>query len=377
MKLIKTENKNNTEISINDQTKKFAINGLYGFNRIILIGMGRRLGIFNYLYKKAKSSPNSGNNVEVDFTPIELSKNLNLDSKYLDGWLHLALECGILEIAHSEKKILKTAPYVYELLIDRNNESYIGGTLGAFYYIAPAQDILIEQFKTGKVWSILELSVNVMKDLQERGARFGILVERLFSKKFENFCKNILKKGTILELGCGYGFNLKTWAKKYENARFVGIDIDPIAIEHAKKLVDENNWNERIEIFEIEINEFARSFKEKFDLIILNQVLHEMNTDENYRRAVFQSLYSLLKDEGILLIGESMIPDTFSPKKGFQLFDITHKFTEVKASLFYNEKTFREFIALTPFTRSEFIKEGGSSIWIIRKSNFTSKISSV
>ncbi len=367
MELIKSENKNNHEISINSQIKKFAINGLYGFNTIILIGMGRRLGIFNYLYEKVKSSHSSGKNIEVIFTPIELSENLNLDFKYLDGWFHLALECGILEIENSEKKILKTAPYVYDLLVDPNNEFYIGGTLGAFYYIAPAQNTFIENFKTGKVWSILDLPGDVMKDLQERGARFGTLVERLFSKKFENFCKNVLKKGTILELGCGYGFNLETWAKKYTNARFVGIDIDPNALAHAKKLIELNMWNERIEIFDIEIDEFARSFKKKFDLIILNQVLHEMNTDENYRRGVFNNLYSLLKDNGILLIGESMIPDTFTPKKRFQLFDITHKFTEVKASLFYNEKSFKEFIDSTPFTKANFIREGGDSIWVVKK----------
>ncbi len=367
MELIKTENTSKPEISISNQIKKFAINGLYGFNTIILIGMGRRLGIFNYLYEKAKSSSSSGNKTEVTFTPIELSENLNLDFKYIDGWLHLALECGIFEIANSGQKILKTAPYVYDLLIDRNNEFYIGGTLGAFYYMAPAQDILIENFKTGKIWSILDLTGDIMKDLQERGARFGTLVERLFSKNYENFCKNTLNEGIILELGCGYGFNLETWAKKYREARFIGIDIDPLALAHAKKIIDTHSWNERIEIFETEIDEFAHSFKKKFDLIILNQVLHEMNTDENYRRGVFINLYSLLKDDGILLIGESMIPDTFAPKKRFQLFDITHKFTEVKASLFYDEKSFKEFIDLTPFTKANFIREGGDCIWVIKK----------
>ncbi|MFX1387153.1 MAG: class I SAM-dependent methyltransferase [Promethearchaeota archaeon] len=367
MKLIKPESNSKPEISISNQIKKFAINGLYGFNTIILIGMGRRLGIFNYLFEKAKTSTISGKSIEVPFTPFELSENLKLDFKYLDGWIHLALECGILEIVDSKKKLLKTAPFVYDLLIDRNNKSYIGGTLGAFYYIAPAQDILIRNFKTGKSWSILESSEEVLKDLQERGARFGKLVERLFSKKYEEFCSTLQKQGKILELGCGYGLNLETWAKKYKNASFVGIDIDPIGIEHAKKLFKKNNWNDRFEILKIEIEEFARSYDEKFDLIILNQVLHEMNTDEIYRRGVFKNLYSLLKDNGILLIGESMVPDTFTPKKRFQIFDITHKFTEVKTSLFYDEKTFREFIASTPFTREEFIKEGGSSIWVIRK----------
>ncbi|MFX0105571.1 MAG: class I SAM-dependent methyltransferase [Candidatus Hodarchaeota archaeon] len=367
VKLINSENKSKAEISISNQIKKFAINGLYGFNTIILIGMGRRLGIFNYLYEKAKSSPSSGKNIKVTFTPFELSENLKLDFEYLDGWIHLALECGIIEIVDSGKKVLETAPYVYELLIDRNNESYIGGTLGAFYYMAPAQDILIENFKTGKIWSILDLPGDIMKDLQERGARFGALVERLFSKKYENFCNSIKERGTILEVGCGYGFNLETWAKKYKKVRFVGIDIDPIALAYAKKLIDINNWNEKIEIFETKIDKFSHSFNEKFDLIILNQVLHELNTDENYRKGVFENLYSLLKDDGILLVGESMIPDTFAPKERFQLFDITHKFTEVKASLFYNEKSFKEFVDSTPFTRAEFIKEGGNSIWVIRK----------
>ena len=367
MGLIKTENNNNTEISISSQIKKFAINGLYGFNTILLIGMGRRLGIFNYLYEKANSSSSPDEYIEVNFTPFELSENLKLDSMYLDGWIHLALECGILEIADSEKKLLRTAPYVYELLIDRNNKSYIGGTLGAFYYMAPVQDILIENFKNGKNWSILESSKEVLKDLQERGARFGKLIERLFSKKYVDFCNKLKKQGKIFELGCGYGLNLETWAKKYKNISFTGIDIDPIAIAHAKELIQQNNWNNRFKILEIDIDKFANSFKEQFDLILLNQVLHEMNIDENYRRDVFKNLYSLLKDDGILLIGESMVPGTFAPKKGFQLFDITHKFTEVKTSHFYDEKTFREFIASTLFTRSEFIKEGGSSIWVIRK----------
>ncbi|MFX1573375.1 MAG: class I SAM-dependent methyltransferase [Promethearchaeota archaeon] len=365
--IIAEKNNNNPEISIRNQIKKFAIDSLYGFNTIILIGMGRRLGIFNYLYEKVRSLHNSSKDNVAIFTPIELSENLNLDFKYLDGWLHLALECGILEVSDSENKMLKTAPYVYDLLIDRNNESYIGGTLGAFYYIAPAQDILIENFRTGKVWSILDLPKEVMKDIQERGARFGTLVERLFSKKYENFCKKIQKGGTILELGCGYGFNLETWAKKYKKARFVGIDIDPIAIAHAEELISKNSWEERIEIFKTSIEEFSHTFKKKFDLIILNQVLHEMNTDENYRKDVFNYLYSLLEDDGILLIGESMIPDTFAPKKRFQLFDITHKFTEVKASLFYDEKSFKEFIDSTPFTKANFVKESGDCIWVIKK----------
>ena len=157
------------------------------------------------------------------------------------------------------------------------------------------------------------------------------------------------------------------WAKKYERAQFVGIDINPVAIDFAKKIVKKNNWNDRVEIFEIPINEYAKKSSKKFDLITLNQVLHEMDHDVKYRLNIFNHLYSLLKDDGILLVGESMIPDTFAPRQKLLLFDVLHKFLEARFANFYNEKSFKEFIDSTHFTRAEFIKEAGNSIWVIRK----------
>ena len=367
MEKISRNNQDGAEISIKDQIKKFAINSLYGFNTIILIGMGRKLGIFDYLYEKTKSVSNVNKYSVIKFTLDELAEKLNLDTNYLDAWLHLALECGLFEIDDLNRKILKTAPFVYELLIDHNHISYIGGTLGAFYNIAPAQEIMLKNFKTGKAMDLLKLPGDVVKDLQERSRRFGKLIEKLFSKAFLDFCKSLYTQGSILEVGCGYGFNIETWAKKYENVQFVGIDIEPKGIEFAQKLVDQNKWNERIKILRISTNKFARTTKDKFDLIILNQVLHEMNPDENYRRQLFKDLYLLLNDNGILLIGESMVPDTFAPKEPFKLFDITHKFSEAGSARFYNEKTFRTFIDSTPFTKSEFIQEGGTKFWAIRK----------
>ncbi|MFX0139750.1 MAG: class I SAM-dependent methyltransferase [Candidatus Hodarchaeota archaeon] len=364
MEKISRNKQDGAGISIKDQIKKFAINGLYGFNTIILIGMGRKLGIFDYLYEKTKSISNA--NI-VKFTLDELAKKLNLDVNYLDAWLHLALECGLFEIDDLNRKILKTAPFVYELLINYDHNSYIGGTLGAFYNIAPAQEIMLKNFKTGKAMDLLKLPSDVVKDLQERSRRFGKLIEKLFTKSFTSFCKNLNKKGSILEVGCGYGFNIETWAKKYEKTRIIGIDIDPKGILAAKKLVEENNWNERIKILKKSTHEYAHTTKEKFDLIILNQVLHEMNPDENYRNQLFKDLYLLLNDKGILLVGESMVPDTFAPREPFKLFDITHKFSEAGSARFYNEKTFKAFIDSTPFTKAEFIKEGGTKFWTIRK----------
>ena len=367
MEIISKINQSRIEISIKDQVKKFAINSLYGFNTIILIGMGRKLGIFDYLYEETESMSKTNSNNVAKFTLDELAETLNLDAIYLDAWLHLALECGLFEMDDLNKKKLKTAPFVYELLIDHNHDSYIGGILGAFYNIALVQEDFLKNFKTGKTIDLLKLPGDVVKDLQERSKRFGRLIEKIFSKSFTDFCKNLQKQSCILEVGCGYGLNIETWAKKYEKARFVGIDIDPNGIKFAQKLVDQNKWNERIKVLKISTNEYARNTKDKFNLIILNQVLHEMNPNEKFRRQVFKDLYLLLNDKGILLVGESMVPDIFSPKEPFKLFDITHKFSEAGSSHFYNEKTFKTFIDSTPFTKTAFIEERGIKFWAIRK----------
>ena len=359
-----SQNQNEKEITVRDQMKKFLIKGFYGFNTILSFGLGRRLGIFDYLDEKAKKLSESGS---VSFTLEELSKELSLDLDYLDAWIHLALGCGIFEVENEEKRTLKTAPHVYDLLINRNHMFYVGDTMGLFYFFAPMQDDVIELFKTGKALDLYNMDEELIMDGQRASARCGVLVEGLFSKNFRDFSKMIRRQGKVLAVGCGYGHNLEKWAEKYKKARFVGIDIDSKALEFTKKMIKQHNWNDRIEVFDITVSEYAKKSKEKYDLILLNQVLHEMDHDEEYRRSVFEDLHSLLADDGMLLVGETMIPDTFSPQKGFQLFEIMHKFLEVKFAKFYNEKSFKELINSTPFKQAELVRERGNYFWAVRK----------
>jgi len=366
-----SQNQDDKEITMRDQMKKFLIKGFYGFNTVLTFGLGRRLGIFDYLYEKAKTLSESGPTSSVDFTPEEISEKFNLNPNYLDPWIHLGLECGIFEIDDADKRIIKTAPYVYNLLIDRNHMFYVGDTIGAFYYLAPFQDSILEGFKKERSMSFTEFyeefPEDLIKDTQRMSGRIGSLIERLFAQNFKEFCKTLRRESSILSVGCGYGYNLAVWAKKYKKAKFVGIDIDSRGVSFAQRLVEENNWGDRVEILEIPIDEYAKKAEGKFDVILLNQVLHEMDKDKKYRLDVFNDLHSLLKDDGILLVGESMIPDTFSPQKEFLLFDVMHKFLEADTAGFYDEKSFKEFVDSTPFKNAEFIRERGTYFWAVRK----------
>ena len=330
-----------------------------------MYGIGRQVGIFNYLYEKSKSQPFEGKITSISFTLEELSSELKLDLKYLDAWLHLAIECGLFEIDESAERTAKTAPYVYDLFVDHNSMVYLGSTTFGFYESLTFLETILKNFKTGE---LLDNLVSFMyKEGQEMSAVLGKMVEGLFSKYYKEEKRILQKGGTVLEVGCGYGLNLEHWAKKYNKTRFVGIDINPKGIEHAKKLVKNNDWNDRVELLEIPLEEYAKSTNIKFNLIILNQVLHEMKPDEKYRISVLENIYLLLKDNGILIVGENIMPSTFTKKEKI-LYEVMHKWFEVASrTQHYDENSFKELVNSTSFKEPELIRENWNYCWVVRK----------
>ncbi len=235
--------------------------------------------------------------------------------------------------------------------------------------MASSQDLFVEGIKTGQISNILDTPGETFKGGQQMSARFGSIVERLFAKHCKEDRKKILKEDArVIEIGCGYGFNLKGWMKRYKKAKFVGIDIDPKGIEHAKQLTDENSWGDRVELYQTPLEDYVAKTDAKFDVAILNMVLHEMNPDDKYRLSVLENIHALLKDDGFLIVGDTMIPDTFKPNTKFQLYDVMHKMLEVSfGSKFYDEQSFKLLIESSSFKQAELIRDRSDYFWMIRK----------
>jgi SAM-dependent methyltransferase len=357
---------NDSEVTIFEQIKKFSIKSLYGFQTVIIYGLGARLGIIDYLFTKGKAA---GDSVEaVSFTIDELAQETSLDKEYLEAWLHMGLECGIFEIDSIENRTLKTAPHVYNLLIDRESMFYVGGNLSIFYLMAPYQNVLVENFRTGLRLEYLDLPPQDYQLGQSAGTIISRAVEDIYSSKFKEHKRVLDEGGSILEVGCGYGYNLEIWAETHEKARIVGIDIDPNGVAYSQEIVKRNKWQERIEVLHTSINSYASSHSNEFDLILMNHVLHEMDPDDSYRKEAFTDLYSMLKDDGILIVVEHNIPDMFEPKDRNLFFEVWHKFFEVGVkSKFYKEDEFQEFVASTPFETAELIEDENAYFWILKR----------
>ena len=362
------QEKKGSEISMRQQMKKFSITNMRGFQSVLVFGIGKHLGIFNYLFDKGKSFTDKAKINTVSFTLKELSEKLNLDLNYLDAWLHMSFECGIFEIDESSERTAKTSPHIFDILINRNHRYYVGGTISNFYKIVRYQERILEGFKSGKTGAILDMLPEEYKAGQQSSARVGTLTERLFAKYFIEDKEKLQNGADVLEVGCGYGFNLEIWANKYRKANFVGIDVDPNGIKHAKMLVDGYNWSDRVIVDEIPLEKYVQMTDKKFDFILLNQVLHEMVPDKNYRLGALKNIYNLLKNDGLLILCESIIGDSFAPKKEFQLYDIMHKWLEFSfGAYFYDEFELKELIKTARFKNIKLIKERGSYFWAVRK----------
>ena len=243
------------------------------------------------------------------------------------------------------------------------------------YQFTILQNDIIANFKKGGVLKRQDgdLCEKAGLEGQKFSAFFGLQRLTNFNNRFKDFKEYLAKDGFILEIGCGYGFNLENIGKMYRNARIVGIDVNLKGTKNAQKIVEKHGWQDRIEVYNVSINKYATpKLASTFDLILLNEVLHELNTDEIQRINMVNNLYNLLKNDGILIVGERMIPDMLEiESKGMRgVFRSISNWNEVCfGARPYTEKTFKTFISSIHFNEKkiERLREGDISLWALRK----------
>lgn len=90
--------------------------------------------------------------------------------------------------------------------------------------------------------------------------------------------KKVKNSSLVLDLGTGNGIIPLLLSKKNLCAKFCGLEIQHDAVLLAKKNVEENNLNERIEIIEGDLRNHKGLFeKQKFDVIVSNPPYMKIN----------------------------------------------------------------------------------------------------
>src|SRR3990172_4122349 len=121
-------------------------------------------------------------------------------------------------------------------------------------------------------------------------------VGRFFAERFDD------RPFTLLDLGCGSARHLARALKGRSISRYIGYDLSDVALAHATRNL--NGLGCAVELHEGELLQGLRASGEEFDVIFTSFALHHLATAE--KEMFFQSAYERLRNDGILLLVDTM-----------------------------------------------------------------------
>lgn len=111
----------------------------------------------------------------------------------------------------------------------------------------------------------------------------------------------------VLDIGCGTGTLAVMMAA--EGARVEGFDISKSMLDVAQQKVNSAGMEQSITLMTLDVADMAMAFQdESYDRIVSNLVFSELSNDEQVY--VLQESRRLLKNQGLLIIGDEIVPQS-------------------------------------------------------------------
>ncbi len=258
-----------------------------GYFAVWTIDLGVRTGLFAEIVKY----PNG-------ITSSVLAKKKEFDALNVDVWCRNAYGAELLEIQNG-RYILSPAMKV--ILFDRDSPAYATGTAQALIGLRDIFVALRKRMKSGdRLWWDSAPREFVDAVAESSRAFYTRLLNFIDQKKK---LSNLLNKGTLLEVGSGYGSGLIRFAKQYPNAKLIGVDGDKYSIKQAKSAFKHAKISNQIRFVTSTFEDYNES--EVADFALINISLHEARN----KRKVVKAMHNALKPGGVILVSEFPYPE--------------------------------------------------------------------
>ena len=294
------------------------------------IYMGLKLGIFDYLKQKGWS------------TPEEISRDLNLRTRLVNSWCNSMYVEKLLIKEENTFSLTKWA----KTHLCKDSKSYIGFIIYALEYFTVAFEHFESNFKIDEKYTTY--TPNQMLNITKNIAPVADIITPFILNEIKNEINNSGKQIKMLDIGCGMVRYLINFAKRIPKFKGVGIDIEPLIIEQAKKNIQKEGFEN---IIKLRVDS-AFNFKldEKFDLILLSNIIQAFDDTKNNQ--LLKNVINHLESDGKVIIIDCLLDRNLKKSKFNVLFDLYLKFESPYAQLY----TLEHLINLCKKVGLKFIK---------------------
>lgn len=133
---------------------------------------------------------------------------------------------------------------------------------------------------------------------QIKQSRFDKMRDGIFVKLFKKYSKKSLTRSSIIDIGCGYGYLMDSFAEAKD---VYGTDISDEAVKIAQKR------NDNYKVSQMDILKPIK-LKHKFDLVLAINVIEHLKTPE----AGIKNIKTLLNKNGLVIVHLPTINNAFS-----------------------------------------------------------------
>jgi ubiquinone/menaquinone biosynthesis C-methylase UbiE len=242
---------------------------------------------------------------ETAISEEALAEQLGYKLRYVQVWCRSAYAFGLLD--WDEPAGYRLDPALATLLLDPTDPQFAGGRIQ--FYTALYEDFLAfpDYLRSGDIWPRSAHDPWLLEALKNVTKPDSVMVTNHVLPQAPETLERLEAGGKILDIGCGGGYHLVHYARRFPKAQVIGLELDGPSVALARRTVAEVGLNRQIEIRHDDANELSE--EDCYDLVTLNIALHETGGPAEYRN-VLNRVYRALKPGGTIMICELPYPDS-------------------------------------------------------------------
>ncbi|MCZ6558189.1 MAG: methyltransferase domain-containing protein [SAR324 cluster bacterium] len=262
-----------------------------GFMTIGMAYLGAKTGLFRAMAGKGP------------LTISQVADLSRLQPRYVEEWLKGLVTTGYIEYEPESETFTLPDEHAY-LLASEGTDHFIGGLFYQAVGMNAVAPQVAEAFRNGGGVPFDAFGEDFLIGLDL--ANQGMYEQRFVSYWLQTLPAVVAKLeegGSALDVGCGAGRVSMALARDFPKARCVGLDLDAVSIEQARRAATEAGLAERVEFVHGPLAGLDTG--ERYDLITCCDCVHEFAEPVETLRQIRERL----ADDGTLFVIEPRVAD--------------------------------------------------------------------